>query len=44
MQGPLEAEDREEREGSLAAPEALQFQDRSWEDLWVEEEIGRAHV
>ena len=38
MQGPLEAEDREEREGSLAIQEALQFQDRSWEDLWVEEE------
>ena len=38
VQGPLEAEDREEWEGSLATPEALQFQDRSWEDLWVEEE------
>jgi hypothetical protein len=34
----LEAEDREEWEGSLATQEALQFQDRSWEDLWVEEE------
>jgi hypothetical protein len=37
-QGPAEAEYREEGEGTLATREALQFQDRSWGELWVEEE------
>ena len=37
-QGPAEAEDREEGKGTLATREALQFQDRSWGELWVEEE------
>ena len=34
----MEAEDREEGEGTLATQEALQFQDRSWGELWVETE------
>jgi hypothetical protein len=39
-QGLMEAEDREEAEGTLATREALQFQDRSWGggELWVEDE------
>ena len=37
-QGPAEAEDREEGKGTLATREALQFQDRSWGELWVEKE------
>ena len=38
VQGPAEAEYREEGKGTLATREALQFQDRSWGELWVEEE------
>ena len=34
----MEAENRTEWEGTLATQEALQFQNRSWGDLWVEEE------